>query len=171
MWMLITLHHALAAPPPALQGPAEGLGIGLVAGSPSGLSLAYRPGGDTYLQFAAGWSLDLDDDDNNNDVGRFHLNADYLYTITKLTIPEEPSLVFPFYVGLGARFRFRGDDQIDDNDDGQDSSLGLRVPIGIGLTPANFSMDVFLELVPNLILFPETDFGFDAGIGARFYFF
>ncbi|MEL6346063.1 MAG: hypothetical protein AAFV53_23340 [Myxococcota bacterium] len=153
---------AQAAPPPALQGPAQGLGIGVVAGDPSGLSLAYRPGQESYFQFAAGWSFTAE---------RFHLNADYIYTITELTIPEDPSLVFPLYVGIGGRFRLRGDDQIDDNNDGRDSSVGLRIPFGIAFAPRNFSMDVFLEPAFSLILFPDTDLGFDISLGVRFYFF
>lgn len=152
-------HAAHAETPPGLAGPAQGFGVGLVAGDPSGLSIAYRPpSGPTYLQAAAGWSFSDD---------RLSLNGDWLWTITDLEIPGEPDHLFPVYVGLGGRLRLGTDEQI--NQDGRANSLGIRVPVGISYMPRPVGIDVYLELAPTLILLPETDVSFALGLGARLY--
>jgi len=158
---LLPLGAALWCPSALASDGPYGFGIGVVAGEPSGLSLAYRPGDQWMLQAAAAWSFP------NN---RLHLNLDYLYNITILDAPELGDVRFPVYVGIGARLRM-GDDW-DRNWDGDwdHEGLGVRVPIGIALLPDRAPFDVFLEIAPALILIPATEGELDGGIGARFYF-
>ena len=157
--LLGMLATAQAETPPGLEGPAQGIGIGLVAGDPSGLSVAYRPtSGPTYLQAAAGWSF-------TNETLSF--NGDWLWQYTEFGVPNEPDHVFPLYVGLGARFRLGEDQRVSET--GRANSLGIRVPVGISYTPKPLGLDVYFEVVPTLLLLPETSVGLAAGLGARLY--
>jgi hypothetical protein len=140
-----------------LEHAPGGLGLGLVAGNPSGISWALRSGGDSYFQGAVGWSLSDD---------RLETSLDYCRTLETLDVPEAPNLTFPIYVGLGGHLQI-GDGEYREDEAG----LGLRVPVGLAMVPRSFSADVFLELAPSMRLFPETDFTLDAGLGARIYFF
>lgn len=159
------LMGALALPgvAAAATGDPYGFGLGVVIGDPTGLSFAYRPGDDWTLQAAAGWSLTRE---------RLHLNVDYLYTLVVLEPPETPQLAFPVYVGVGGRLRVDDDGGWDDDwdDDWDDEGLGIRFPIGMAMLPKQVPFDVFVEIAPAVNLIPETEGGFDGGIGARFYF-
>jgi hypothetical protein len=159
MVLLLSAATAAAAPPPALDGAAQGLGMGLVAGDPSGLSLSYRPpSADAYLQGAAGWSVSDE---------TLSFNVDYLYTVAVFDSPDDPALTFPVYVGVGARARLGEDRAVEAV--GRASSLGLRVPFGIAFTPQTVALDVFIEVVPTLVLLPETAIRLSGGIGVRVY--
>ena len=157
--LLLCASMDAAAPPPALDGAPQGIGVGLVAGDPSGLSLAYRPpDSDAYLQAAAGWSLSDE---------KVSINLDYMYTIITFDSPDDPSLTFPVYVGAGARVRVGRDELISDFN--RASSIGARIPVGVAFTPQNVAMDIYLELVPTLVILPETTITVGAGIGIRVY--
>ena len=143
---------------PALHGPPDGFGVGVVLGDPSGLSLAFRPGDPWFIQAAAGWSLVRDS---------LHVSADYCMNVVILDTPDLPRMRFPVYVGVGGRLRLgENGGRWDDDEPG----LGVRVPVGMTLLPTDVPIDVFVEIVPVLQLFPETDGTLDGGIGARFYF-
>ncbi|MFT4976600.1 MAG: hypothetical protein ACI8S6_002505 [Myxococcota bacterium] len=157
--LLLGASIAAAAPPPALAGAARGIGLGLVAGDPSGLSVAYRPpDASSYLQLAAGWSISEE---------RLSLNGDYLYTITTFASPDDPALTFPVYVGLGGRLRLGQDNAI--SEVSRANSLGLRIPAGIAFTPQTVAIDVYLEVAPTLVVLPETKIDLGFGIGIRAY--
>lgn len=159
MVLLLGAVTAAAAPPPALEGAAHGFGTGLVAGDPSGLSLSYRPpDADSYLQAAAGWSVSDE---------TLSFNVDYLYTVAIFDSPDDPALTFPVYVGAGARARLGEDRAVEEV--GRASSIGLRVPLGIAFTPQTVSLDVFVEVVPTLVLLPETTITLGGSIGVRVY--
>ena len=68
---------------------------------------------------------------------------------------------FPLYYGFGGRVNTGA---------GYDGSLAIRGVFGIVWMPHHTPIDVFLELVPSLQLTSSTGFGFDAGIGARYFF-
>lgn len=143
----------------ALASPAfarSDFGIGMIVGSPTGLSVK-KWLGNNAIDGAAGWSSD-----------GFNIHADYLFHDSSLTKGKAP-----IHFGIGGRIRF--DDK--DNDNGQDhdkhdgdTRLGLRIPIGINYLFAKHPFDIFAEIAPVLDLVPETDFSLDAGVGVRFYF-
>lgn len=56
------------------------------------------------------------------------------------------------------------------HDDEGDLRLGVRIPLGIAWHPRKVPIDVFLELVPGLVVIPATALDFDFALGARFYF-
>ena len=148
-----------AAAPPALSAPAQGFGVGLVAGDPSGLSVAYRPpSSPAYLQAAAGWSFGDE---------TLSLNGDWLWTFTELSIPDEPDHLFPIYAGIGGRLRLGRDSALKES--GRSNSVGIRFPVGISYNPQVFSADVYVELAPTLVLLPETKVALGGAIGIRLY--
>lgn len=157
--LMLSASIAAAAPPPALAGGAEGLGLGLLLGNPSGLSLSYRPpDAASYLQASAGWNFQDE---------TFSFNGDYLYTITTFASPDDPALTFPVYAGVGGRLRLGEDRAV--SEVGRANSLGVRLPIGIAFTPQTVAIDVFLEVAPTLIVIPETKVRLEGGVGVRVY--
>ena len=155
MIALLTLAQASAEPPPFLQGSPAGLGVGLQVGGLSGLALAMRPGSDLYFQSGITWSLTQD---------RLKIDGDVLWTLTELIIPDAPQLRFPVYFGAGGRVRIN-----ESNPKLPDNTFGGRLPVGMAMTPTSTSLDVFVELAPTLLIYPDIDVGMDFTLGVRMY--
>lgn len=142
---------------------AYSLGLGIVIGGPTGISLKSQPRGATAIDGAVALSGD-----------RLTLQSQYIKHHSRLV-----------YYGLGARLKLnleqdkneytsysslsaKGDDNGDDND-----SLGLgdvygRAPLGIR---AFFDqIEVFGEGALLMQFIPSTRFSVDIAIGARVYF-
>jgi hypothetical protein len=134
------------APPPALAG----IGVGIIAGEPSGFSFKWWADDDTAVDAVTGWSLDN---------SHFYVHCDYLWhrAIEDVDIGGTA----PLYYGIGARLLLR--------DDG-DSKVGVRVPIGLDYVFDNGRFDIFIEIAPIFNVMPDTDFDLSGGVGARFYF-
>ncbi len=124
-------------------------GLGIILGSPTGLSFKKWTSNNTAIDGAVAWSLGKD--------GKLHLHADYLFHNFTITSPPEGSL--PIYYGIGGRLLLS-----------DESRLGIRIPVGIEYLFAKAPFDLFFEIAPTLDLIPATEFDLNAGIGARFYF-
>jgi hypothetical protein len=137
-------------------GCAQGnVGLGVILGEPTGLSLKIWPEHSAAFDLAAGWSLDGDE--------WFYLHGDFLihnYRLEK-EIEEEIEGDLPFYYGIGARALLRED---------HDSRIGIRIPLGLDYRFADRKFDVFVEIAPILDLLPETEFSLSGGIGVRYFF-
>lgn len=138
--------------PPNLSPSPHGVGVGVILGAPTGLSGAWRPEGRSTAVAGLAW---------NFTERKLHVHADYLFTVYDMRVPEAPTVGFPIYVGGGARIRAGGTDGFD---------LGLRIPIGVNIMPDELPIDGFIELVPVVGLFPDTELGFEGGLGARVFF-
>lgn len=146
--------NVVVEPEPPGTGPSE-LGLGVILGSPTGLSLGYRPGGqDNIVNAGFAWNIPQQ---------RVHAHVDYLRTVYVVTDPNAPTLTFPINVGVGARFH-----SWDNNGNG--ATVGVRVPVQFTMVPMHQPFDVFLELVPVLNLYPETKARLDGALGARYFF-
>jgi uncharacterized protein DUF3996 len=132
---------------------AADIGAGIIVGEPTGLSFSL----DNQLILGAAWSF-------RNYV---HIHGDYLFIRQGLPeLEEEFSKPFGWYLGAGAKLRvFTRDKDKDDSEIG----LGVRVPVGITFYPLP-ELELFLELVPGIALFPDTEGDLDAGIGIRYHF-
>ncbi len=151
-WLLWTGQAmAQSGPPDFLRGTPAGFGAGLVVGSPSGLSLAWRMPGSTMVQAAVGWSLQ---------ENTLSANVDYVFDLTTIQQDSTPDISWPVYMGAGGRVRMGVDD----------AGLGARVPVGIRMEPHDLKLDVYMELAPFVMLVPYTDAGLDFNLGVRFYF-
>ena len=127
----------------------RGFGLGIILGEPTGVSGKLWTSGENAFDFGAAWSFQGD--------GHLLLQADYVWHIFRL-IPVSSGKL-PFYVGVGGRVVFA-----------DDPTIGVRVPLGLDYMFSNAPVDIFLELVPILDLAPSTDFDFNGGIGARYWF-
>ncbi len=131
---------------PALPGRAgEKWHVGLMAGTPTGISLA-RPLTGGALNFGAGWNLTGD--------GFVHVHADYVRNL-KIVIDDSWSL--PAYYGVGAVLRI-----------GREGGLGARVPLGLLYRLKPHPLEVFAEVAPAFYLLPGTRFDVMAAIGVRY---
>ncbi len=127
----------------------RGLGLGIILGEPTGVSMKTWLNNNNAIDGALAWSF------GNEDA--FHLHFDYLVHKWNAIRIDRNSI--PFYYGIGGRFKFEND-----------SRFGVRFPLGITLFVKEAPIDLFLEIVPILDLAPETDFDINAAIGARYYF-
>lgn len=132
----------------------QDLGLGVIVGEPTGLSLKYWLDEDRAIDAAAAWSFSGHDS--------FQLHADYLFHRFDIFETGEVTGKMPLYYGLGARVK--------DKDKDDDTAFGLRIPLGITYLFADAPFDLFAELVPIVNLAPDVDVDINAAIGFRFYF-
>ena len=126
------------------------MGIGIIAGEPSGFSFKWWNENDTAIDGATGWSIGDSD---------FYIHGDYLWH--RVIEDEKIDGSAPLYYGIGARMILRDD---------KDSRFGVRIPIGLDYLFDNGRFDVFVEIAPIFNVIPKTDFSLSGGVGARFYF-
>ena len=153
LFWALSLALLAAASPARAQ---EGLGLGIIVGEPTGLSLKNWLTGSTAFDLALAWSF--------ADEGSFHIHGDYL--IHKYDLFKVDKGKLPLYYGVGARVRARNGGP-GENDD---VNLGIRIPVGLSYLFQNDPFDLFLEVVPILDLTPETDVTLNASLGGRYYF-
>ena len=136
--------------------PPKGLGVGIVMGVPTGISLGYRVSPKSYFDAAVAWSVTHDS---------VHIHVDSLFEITQIVDPNAPQYQFPLYTGLGIRLQIAPA-----NSSQVYSLLGIRAPVGITFLPQVAPFEVFAEIAPVLSIYPSTRINFDGAIGARYYF-
>ena len=136
------------------DAPARRIGIGVVAGEPSGLSLKINFTDQHSIQSHLAYSFDDDE------AERMQLTLDYLAHQD----PKADGTIAGMrgYAGIGVLYKFE--------DGGTEELWGGRVPLGIVWETADLPVEVFIELVPVINLSPETEFDWNAGIGFRFVF-
>lgn len=123
-------------------------GLGLMFGSPTGLSAKLWLSEASALDAGAAWSLYHD--------GYFRIHLDYLHHSYLINVSKGK---LPLYYGIGGRVGFSDDVRV-----------GLRVPVGLEYIFPNESFDIFFELVPGMDLLPATEFQLDGAIGCRYFF-
>ena len=113
------------------------------------------------FDFGLGWSVGGDriTYKGNYDGGsRVHFHMDYLWHSFNAIRSSER---FPLYYGIGGQFNSGA---------GYDASFGVRGVFGIAWFPHSTPIDVFIEIVPVFQVTPSAGLGFDAGLGARYFF-
>ena len=128
----------------------DAFGIGLMIGSPAGISLKKWNSNTTAIDGGAAWSL-------GRDPG-VHLHADYLFHRSDLEgLRENRSFA---YYGFGARMKLEN----------PDTRLGVRIPMGVLYHFPDAPLDTFFEIVPVFDVVPDTRLVLNISIGMRFYF-
>ncbi len=123
-----------------------GLGLGVVLGSPTGLTMKY------YLSPIHAFDLGIASDGDTN------LYADYLWHgWNTFAQPDKGRL--GAYLGLGAAIRNH-----------HDSELALRTVGGASYWFAGAPLEAFFELVPTFPLVHSGGMDLNAGLGIRYYF-
>lgn len=129
-------------------GQNKGIGAGIIIGEPTGLSAKLWTSSSTAVDAAAAWSF--------RDNGYLHLHADFLFHSFAIDVSEGQ---LPLYFGLGARFLI-----------GNESAIGIRIPLGIAYHFATEPFEIFMEIAPIMNLVPATEFDMNGAIGVRYYF-
>ncbi|MBX3006797.1 MAG: hypothetical protein KF816_02100 [Melioribacteraceae bacterium] len=154
--LIISLLLAL----PITQAQSKKFGLGVIIGEPTGLSSKLWLSNNNALVFGVGWSVDgyrISGYDYNKTT-LVHIHVDYLWhSFDAIKSNRE----FPLFYGIGGIINrgreYRG-------------NFGIRGVLGIAWMPRSTPLDIFIEVVPTLLLINSTSFGIDAGIGARYYF-
>jgi hypothetical protein len=134
----------------------DDLGIGIILGEPTGLSLKYWIDEERAVDGALAWSHSENDS--------LQLHGDYLiHNYDVLEVDE-----MPVYYGIGMRLKFKDEDGRGRNE--HDAMFGIRFPLGITYLFEDAPLDLFFELVPVLDLSPDVDLDINAALGLRFYF-
>ena len=137
----------------------QGLGLGLMGGNPSGLSLKVWTGPRVALDAGLGYSLWY---------GRaLSFHGDVLWHTNSLLQSSQDGYL-PLYIGLGARVVMA------DNVHYPDMRIGLRVPFGLEYVFNTVPIGLFMEVVPTLdvsgVPADRGFFGPQGSIGFRYYF-
>ena len=137
----------------------QGIGLGLMGGNPSGLSLKAWTGSNVALDAGLGYTLWY------GQALSFH--GDVLWHTNSLLQSSDDGFL-PLYIGVGARV-VMGNDR-----DYPDMRIGLRVPFGLEYVFYTVPIGLFLEVVPKFDLtgVPHDHgfFGPQASVGFRYYF-
>ncbi|MEI7748945.1 MAG: hypothetical protein WCI81_07710 [Chlorobiaceae bacterium] len=127
----------------------EGVGLGIIVGEPTGLSMKYWLDDTTAIDAAVAFSS------SDNNPLQFH--ADYLM---HSGITARNSRTLQSYYGVGARIS---------NDD-NDTRLGIRVPFGVTYNFSKVPVDLFAEIAPVLDVTPDVTLDLNAAVGIRYFF-
>jgi hypothetical protein len=128
----------------------SGLGLGIMIGEPTGVSLKQWMTEQAALDAAAAWSFENE--------GAFHAHVDYL--VHRPGLAEADAGRVLLYAGIGGRVKAEADD----------SRIGVRIPLGVDYVFAGPPLDVFFEVAPVLDMAPKTEFRVNGGVGVRYYF-
>lgn len=144
--------------------PRDGYGIGVMVGEPTGLSLKKWVSEDQAIDAGIGWSF--------SEYHAFHFHMDYLFHHFDLLKDEGRRDKLPLYIGIGGRIKLKDHDHHNDrhNDHHDETTFGVRVPLGITYLFADVPVDIFAEIVPTIDFAPDTDFDLGVAVGARYYF-
>ncbi len=148
----------LACSSAAYANPVRPLGLGVIFGEPTGLTLKYWTHSNQALSFGVAYSF-------GNSVTFI---GDYLWHfLNAFSSGRRNSVASEFtpYLGVGGVIFFK-----DERRYSRSTNLGIRIPLGIEFRPVHPPIGVYLELVPAVAVAPSV-YGFvQGGIGIRYYF-
>ena len=133
------------------------IGLGLMAGEPTGLSFKAWTSEINAIDAGLAWSLSGRD--------AIQLHADYLWHNFDIFGNDVNEGQLPVYYGIGGRLIIYDDAGADAN-----AVFGVRIPLGINYLFEDEPFGLFFEVAPIINLIPDTDFDADAAVGARYYF-
>lgn len=122
---------------------SSGFGLGLVINDDFGISGKY------WIDRTNAIDMNLNLAKNANVIG-----ADYVWH--RYDIIESN---FPVYYGVGAKVAL-----------GDANGFGVNGVAGIAFLIRKIKIDVFVELVPTILLSPNSDFSMDWQLGGRYFF-
>ena len=142
----------------------EGLGLGLMGGNPSGLSLKVWTAPHVAIDAGLGYALWY------GEALSFH--GDVLWHTHSLLESSQDGYL-PLYIGLGARVVMANEAQNNPN-----TRIGIRIPFGLEYVFASAPIGLFVEVVPTFDLagvpnegpYNGQFFGPQGSVGFRYYF-
>ena len=146
---LVGLSCAFAQPSHAVTsriGGAQDLGIGLALGQPMGVTTKYWLTSTNAVDGFMGYHF------NHN----FDAHMDYLFH--SYSSFDVSSGRMPFYIGVGGRILL-----------GDNSQLGVRIPLGFSYLPPSQPVEYFVELAPVIQIATSIGADIDGQLGFRIY--
>ena len=131
------------------------VGVGVILGEPSGLSLKFRTSSTTAFDAGLAWSF--------ASPGSLHIHGDFIFHNYNLFTVERGLVAL--YYGVGGRVKFISSDAVT-----RETRVGVRIPIGLVYEFDEAPVDLFIEIVPMLDLTPRTEGGIAGAIGIRYFF-
>lgn len=132
---------------------AGGTGVGVVLGSPNGITARHWISEQQSIDGSAGWAITK---------SRFQLNANYLWNMPSAIELGEENLDLFFGLGLSLRSKSGTADN--------EVVFGPRLPVGLAYEFTNPDIELFTQAALNVGLVPSSHLYFDANVGVRFYF-
>lgn len=136
--------------PDAQSAGHGGFGLGFIIGAPTGLSVKQWIAPRQAFDAAAAWSTSGDEES-------LYLHGDYLFQQPHALAIDTAWLDWHYGAGISMKFDRR-------------TNVGLRLPIGIDYSLISLPLEFFAEIVPVVLLTPDTGFDIDGGIGVRIFF-
>ena len=133
----------------------SGLGIGIIAGSPTGVTFKNWTSETTAIDLSAEWTTSSND--------QFHIHADHLIHDFNMIKADGIAGSLALYYGYGGVIKLNEGKK-------KDTVLGIRVPVGLSLLLNKQPVELFIEVAPTLEVVPDTKLNVNAAIGGRFYF-
>ncbi len=130
------------------------VGLGVIVGDPTGISAKHWLGQDKKKQAidcAISWSAGSSSD--------FYFHSDWLKHKYNLVKVKDLTGKLPVYYGCGIKLS-----------SGEETTLGIRVPLGAEYIFAEIPFDLFVEAAPVINLTPSFEIDLNAGIGVRMFF-
>lgn len=124
------------------------LGLGVLIGEPTGVSVKSWNSSRSAFDIGAAWSL------AGREGEALHLHTNFLL---HSWFSDTDNLAF--YYGIGGRTIFA-----------DDATVGIRAPFGLNYVFPNVPFDLFVEAAPILDLTPEVELAGNGGVGIRYYF-
>lgn len=131
------------------------MGIGIIAGRPTGITIKTwtHPAG--AIDFSVGWS-NIDESEFTGQITFLRHTFNYF---------EVTSGRLPYYTGLGSRFLV-----VDPVGAPERTRIGIRGVAGLSYIFENYPAELFIEIGPVLDIVPATELDITGGFGARYYF-
>lgn len=133
---------------------AVGTGVGVMVGSPNGITARHWINENNSIDAAAGWSLSK---------SRFQVNGNYLFSHPDLIQLGDET--FDLFYGLGLSLRTKSGKQ------NGEVVFGPRIPLGASYELTDPDMELFSQIAFNIGLIPSSDLYLDVNIGVRFNIF
>ena len=127
-------------------GSAQDLGVGIELGQPMGVTAKYWLNSTLAVDGAMGYHW------NHN----FDIHSDILWH--SFSSFDVSTGRLPFYVGAGARILA-----------GDDTQLGIRLPLGVSYLPSNNPIELFAEIAPVIQIATSIGIDVDGVVGIRVY--
>jgi hypothetical protein len=126
--------------------------LGLFLGEPTGLSAKYWINRKNAIEGIAAWAFSQ---------GFLAVCGDYLFTFPDVIKVEDSTI--PVFLGVGgiARIEMGAPGGL---------AVGARFPVGVLYVFREVPLEISLEVVPGLYLFPDTQFLAMGGFGIRYCF-
>jgi len=126
----------------------DNFGIGPFIGEPTGLNAQFYWDKSSAIDIGGAWSWDE----------WFLVSADFQMYDYIMDMPRE----WKWYYGGGVYMTFA-------NDEHDDNTLGVRVPVGLKYHFPYSIVDAWAEFAPGVELAPETELSIQGGIGVTFW--